>query len=186
METTINRFNRAIKESKRAPAKSLLGALKRDEGRRVRGDELNRFAQLWGPVTQVMHAWLIGQEAKDWLNFETLDTLARTGNAHLPGGDLTVHHLFARRVLAEHVENPDDANRPANYALLSRSTNSEFGDKLPDEVFRSLTPDQRKLAAVQLYGDGAGDRLKADRYLEFCEWRADRLAESMNDWLGID
>jgi len=49
-----------------------------------------------------------------------------------------------------------------------------------------LSPDQRKLAAVQFFGDAAGDRLKSDRYDEFLKWRADRLAESINDWLGTD
>ena len=83
-------------------------------------------------------------------------------------------------------ENADVANCPANYALLSRPTNSEFGDKPPDEVCATLTPAQRKLAAVQFFGEDAGDRLKPGRYEEFCEWRADRLAEAINDWLGMD
>ena len=149
-------------------------------------DELNRFAQPWGPATQVMHAWLVAQRAKDWLNGEPVDALARRGSPVLPGGDLTVHHLFPRRILADMSENADVANCPANYALLSRPTNSEFGDKPPDEVCATLTPEQRKLAAVQYFGEAAGDRLKPGRYEEFCEWRADRLAEAINDWLGMD
>jgi hypothetical protein len=186
VETTIDRFHRAIRESKKGAAKSLLEALKRDEARRVRADEVNRYAQPWGPATQVMHAWLVGQGAKDWLAGDSIDLLARGGSTSLPGGDLTVHHIFPRRVLADLLENPDDANCPANYALLSRTTNSELGDKRPDEVSAMLNPDQRKFAAVQFFGEAAGDRLKPDRYDEFCQWRADRLAEALNDWLGID
>lgn len=186
VETTINRFNRAIREAKNDPAAALVGALKRDESRRVRADELNKTAQLWGPCTQVMHAWLVYQGAKDWLSGDSVDGLAREGNPILPGGDLTVHHLFPRRIVAGLDDNPNYANRPANYALLSRSTNSEFGKKPPDEVFKSLTPNQRKLAALQFFGEGAGDRLSKDRYDEFCQWRADRLAESINEWLGMD
>ncbi len=186
VETTINRFHRSIRESKKGAAKALVEALKRDEARRVRVDEFDRYAQLWGPATQVIHAWLVGQDAKDWLNGESVDVLARGGSPSLPGGDLTVHHLFPRRVLKDFVDDPDDANCPANYALLSRSTNSEFGDKRPDEVLAMLTPNQRELAAVQFFGEAAGDRLKADRYDEFCQWRAGRLAESINDWLGMD
>ena len=186
VETTINRFHRAVRGSENGPARALLTALKRDEGRRIRAEELNRFAQPWGPATQVMHAWLVAQRAKDWLNGEPVDTLARSGSPVLPGGDLTVHHLFPRRLIADMYENADVANCPANYALLSRPTNSEFGDKPPDEVGATLTPDQRKLAAVQFFGEAAGDRLTPDRYDEFCEWRADRLAESLNDWLGMD
>ena len=186
VETTINRFHRAVRGSANGPARALLTALKKDEGRRIRADELNVFAQPWGPATQIMHAWLVAQRAKDWLNGEPVDALARGGSPVLPGGDLTVHHLFPRRILADMYANADVANCPANYALLSRPTNSEFGDKPPDEVCATLTPAQRKLAAVQFFGEAAGDRLKPDRYEEFCEWRADRLAEAINDWLGMD
>jgi hypothetical protein len=186
VETTINRFHRAIRESKKGVGKALVGALKRDEARRVRADEFNRFAQMWGPATQVMHAWLADQEAKDWLNGEPIDLLARSGSLSFPGGDLTVHHIFPREILASIDDNPNYANCPANYALLSRSTNSEFGSKSPDEVLASLTSEQRKFASVQFFGEAAGDRLKTGRYEEFCQWRADRLAESMNDWLGMD
>lgn len=186
VETTINRFHRAIRESKKGVGKALVGALKRDEARRVRADELNRFAQLWGPATQVLHAWLVNQEAKDWLNGEPINLLARSGSLSFPGGDLTVHHIFPRRILADINDNPNYANCPANYALLSRSTNSEFGHKPPNEVLASLTSEPRKFASVQFFGEAAGDRLKVDRYEEFCQWRADRLAESINDWLGID
>ncbi len=186
VETTINRFHRAIRESKKGVGKALVGALKRDEARRVRDDELNRFAQLWGPATQVMHAWLVDQEAKDWLNGEPIDLLARSGSLSFPGGDLTVHHMFPRRILADFNENPNYANCPANYALLSRSTNAEFAYNPPDEVLASLTSEQRKFASAQFFGEAAGDRLKTGRYEEFCQWRADRLAESINDWLGMD
>ncbi len=55
-----------------------------------------------------------------------------------------------------------------------------------DEVLGTLTSDQRKISSVQFFGEAAGDRLKAGRYEEFCEWRAARLAEAINDWLGID
>jgi hypothetical protein len=186
VETTINRFYKALRESKRSPARNLLEALKKDEARRVRAEELNTYVQPWGPATQVMYAWLKEREAKDWLSGDPLDVLARGGNPSLPGGDLTVHHIFARRVLAESGQDLDGANCPANYAILSRSTNCEFGDKPADEVFCTLTPDQRKLAAIQFFGDAAGDRLRPDRYEEFCEWRADRLAESINEWLGFE
>ena len=186
VETTINRFCRAIRETRGSAAKAILNALKKHESRRIHADELNRYAQMWGPATQVMHAWLVSQQAKDWLSGDSIDSLARGDSPNLPGGDLTVHHIFARKVLADSVEIPDYANCPANYALLSRTTNSEFTDKRPDEVLATLTPDQRKRAAVQFFGEAAGDHLAIERYEEFCEWRADRLAGAINEWLGIE
>ena len=97
-----------------------------------------------------------------------------------------MHHIFARKVLTDAGLPVEAANRPANFALLSRSTNAEFGAKTPDEVLRSLTPDQRTRAGIQFFGDAAGDRLRHERYEEFCEWRAARLTEALNDFLGID
>ena len=175
VETTINRFHRAIRDFKGQPAMALMSALKRDEKRRIRADEFTSPAQLWGPATQVVHAWAVNREAKDWLSGIPIDALARAGSLHFPGGDLTVHHIFARRMLADVYDNPNRANSPANYALLSRASNSEFGDKRPDEVLSMLTPHKRKLADVQFFGDAAGDKLQSNRYEEFCQWRADRL-----------
>jgi hypothetical protein len=186
VETTINRYYRAVRDSKGRPAEAPVKALRRSERGRLRAEEFTKYGQPWGPATQVMHAWLVDQEAKDWLSGDPVATLARSGDVSHPGGDLTVHHLFPQKVLAEFVESPDEANKPANYALLSRPTNSEFGDKRPDDVWAALTPDQRKLAASQFFGEAAGDRLKTDRYKESCQWRADRLVESINDWLGIE
>jgi hypothetical protein len=133
-----------------------------------------------------MHAWLVSQGATDW--WETgraIDTLAREGNALTPGGDLTVHHVFARRLLAEREEDSDNANRPANFALISRSTNARFGDNRPTEVLATLDPTQRKAARVQFFGSAAGDQLEIERYEEFCQWRADRLAEALNQFVGL-
>jgi hypothetical protein len=186
VETTINRFYRAVRKANRATARALLDALRRHESRRVRPEELFRFAQPWGPATQVMHSWLVGQQAKDWLSGDSVDGLARAGNPMQPGGDLTVHHLFARRLLADSLEDPEQANCPANYALLSRATNSEFIDKPPDEVLAMLGSEQRKRAAIQFFGEAAGDNLEVQRYEEFCMWRADRLANAINEWIGMD
>ena len=186
VETTLNRFLRAVKESKRAPATALVEALRKDEARRIRPDELTLNSPLWGAAVQVMHSWLVSKGAKDWLDEErTIDGLARTEGTKFPGGDLTIHHIFSRKLLSE-AGTPEAANRPANFAMLSRSTNAEFGDRSPDEILATLTPTQRKLARIQFFGEEAGDRLRRDRYEEFCEWRAARLAEALNQFLGID
>jgi hypothetical protein len=132
-----------------------------------------------------MYAWLVSRQAKDWRSEDSLEKLARGGDTSLPGGDLTVHHIFPRELLKEFVENPDDVNRAANYALLSRSTNAKFGKTPPDEVLRMLSPSERELAAVQFFGENAGDQLTPQRYDDFCQWRAERLTESMNNWLGL-
>ncbi|MBK9239393.1 MAG: hypothetical protein IPL75_03835 [Acidobacteria bacterium] len=138
METTINRFVRGLKESKRNPGAALVDALFKDEARRVRPDELLQPSPLWGSVVQVMHAWLVGRAAKDWLDEDrSIDSLARNEAAKFPGGDLTAHHIFARDVLAK-AQLPAEALTGRPTSLLSRSTNAEFGAKTPDEVLHQL------------------------------------------------
>jgi hypothetical protein len=109
-----------------------------------------------------------------------------TRSRHLLDSALTVHHLFPRKYLSKYRDRAEDANRRANYALLSRPTNSEFHDRPPDEVLSTLAPDERKRAAVQVFDTAAGDRLRGDQYEEFCEWRAQRIAKGLNEWLGLD
>ena len=187
VETTINRFLRGLKEGKHNVGRALVDGLKRDEAKRIRADDLMLPSQLWGPAVQVMHALFVHRQARDWLDAEqTVDALARAQADKYPAGQLTVHHIFPRKVLADLKIDSDKVNRSANFALLSRSTNSEFKDKRPEEVLAALTPDQRKRAAMQCFGEAAGDRLKVERFEEFCEWRAQRLAEEINEFIGLD
>jgi hypothetical protein len=184
VETTINRFLKCIKDKRRSVARGLVDGLQRSEGRRITSDDLMRPAQMWGPATQVMHAWLVSSDADDWIDTQrTVDSIAREGNK--PGGELTVHHTFPRRLLVDVLDDPDAINRPANFALISRSTNAELGDQPPSDVLAGLTVAQRKAAAKQFFGTAAGDLLDIDRYEEYCRWRAGRLAEALNSFIGL-
>jgi hypothetical protein len=185
VETTIDRFVRRIRDSSKHPSAALLDGLTRNEARRVDPDELADIAQLWGPATQVFYSWLVQRGARDWLNGESLDSLARSRNIGVPGGDLTVHHIFPRKLAAEYLANPNDANCLANFAIVSRETNSRFKETSPDDVLEFLNADQRQDASVQFFTSDAGDRLKSDRFQEFRLWRAKRLADAFNDELWI-
>jgi hypothetical protein len=179
----MNRFLRELKAAKRGE-QALLRGLTRSESRKIQPDELNRVASLWGAATQVLHAYLVAEGAKDWLFDEDLDRLARTDRSMQPSGELTVHHIFPRKVLAAVLDEPLDANRLANFALISRSSNSQLGDRLPDEVLATMDADQRRRAEVQFFGAVAGDKLNEGRFAEFCEWRSARLADALNQFLA--
>ena len=185
VETVINRFFRAVRDTKKHAAAALVKSLTKDEGRPIRKEELNVYAHMWGSATQVMLGYFVSLEAQDWHSGDKIDVLARNGVTSLPGGDLTIHHIFARKVLKELGVDSDDANCPANYAILSRSTNSVLNEDPADEVLATLSPEQRKRAAVQFYGEAAGDRLLPENYEEFCAWRSERLADGINEWLGF-
>jgi len=53
-------------------------------------------------------------------------------------------------------------------------------------MLAGMSPDERQRADLQFFGEAAGDRLKPENYENFCQWRAERLAEAMNEWLGVD
>ncbi len=188
VETTINRFLRAIRDFRGDPSKALLDALKRDERRKIHSDDLTtQYAIPWGPMTQVMLSWLVSQHATNWTTSDSLDSLVRTDPTGSVGGELTVHHIFPTKILTSDLgKDVAFGNIAANYALISRSANSEFGDRRPEEVLAALTPDQRRAAALQFFDEGAGDRLAIDRCDEFFEWRAEHLAKALNEYLGIE
>jgi hypothetical protein len=185
VETTIDRFVRRVRDSSKHPAAALLDALTRNEARRIDADELADIVQLWGPATQVFYSWLVQRSARDWLNGEDLDSLARADSIGLPGGDLTVHHIFPRKLAAEHLSSPSNANCLANFAIVSRETNSRFKETAPDDVLDTLGAEQRQDASVQFFSSEAGDRLNPEQFEEFRDWRSRRLADAFNGDMWI-
>ncbi len=186
VETTIGKHLRKIKEAKRA-VDGLMQSLTADQRRSLRYDELMREpTTLWGPFSQVMFAWLVSRNAKDWLTGQSLDKIARKHlGANHPEETLTIQHIFPRKFLADQGKQ-DEANYPTNFAIIERSPNSKFQDLPPTEVMELLdSHEKREYARVQFFSKDAGDLLEPDRYEDFLEWRAKRLAEAWNQWLGL-
>jgi len=181
VETTINRFVRSVRDSTAHPSTALVNALTKNEARQIKSEELTQYAQLWGPATQILHAWLVRRKARDWLNGETIDALARANDVGVPGGDLTVHHIFPRAAAARKFANPKDANCLANFAIISRESNAHIGDQDPEVALELLTPSQREYASVQFFSAEAGDRLKSENYEKFREWRTQKLGDAFNE-----
>ena len=163
-------------------AETLFKSLGKNDSRKIKPAELDVAAPLWGTATQVMFAWLVHSEAKDWQSGKKLIELAREGDLPSRTGQLSVHHIFPREVLSKKYE-PWRANWAANYAILSGSSNSAIKDTPPDEVLKHLDPTQRRHAGQQFFSESAGDRLQD--YEKFVPWRAEQLARSLNDWLGL-
>ena len=157
-----------------------MNSLSRNDARKIEPEELEKIAQAWGPATQVFYAWLARKTACDWLNEESLDSLARANKVGLVGATLTIHHIYPRKLAAENLSNPNDVNCLANFAIVSRETNSKFNDTPPNEVLETLSARQRGHASVQLFGQEAGDRLNRHHFDEFRAWRAKRLSEEFN------
>jgi hypothetical protein len=176
-----------LKDDNRA-VHSLLEALTANEKRPIKYDELMREpTTLWGPFSQVMFAWLVANDAKDWLTAQKLDKTARLPirTTH-PEETLSIQHIFPRKLLADQQYEQDVANYPSNFAIIERGSNASFQDLPPTAAMQILdTHERRECARVQFFSTEAGDRLESDRYPDFLEWRAKRLAEAWNHWLGL-
>ena len=187
VETTINRHLRNIKQRKR-PLHGLMEALTVNQRRRLTYDELMREpTTLWGPFSQVMFSWLVAHNAKDWMTGQTLEKMARLpiGTNH-PEETLTIQHIFPRKLLSNQGYDQAVANYPSNFAIIGRGQNSSFHDLPPREAIQLLdSHEKRERARAQFFSNDAGDLLDSDRYQDFLEWRAKRLAEAWNSWLGL-
>jgi hypothetical protein len=76
-------------------------------------------------------------------------------------------------------------NTAANYAILSQADNSELADTDPFDVWRSLKQNQKECASQQLCFVAADNYLRAAAYDEYMEFRAGKMAEQLNDFLGL-
>ncbi len=188
VETTINKHLSKIKKDDRRAIHSLLETLTANQARPIKYDELMlQPTTLWGPFSQVMFAWLVAQNAKDWMTDQPLDKIARLaiGTPH-PEETLTIQHIFPRKLLADQEYEQDWANYPSNFAIIGRIPNASLQDLAPVEAMQCLdSHEKRERARVQFFSTDAGDLLSSDRYEDFLEWRAKRLAEAWNRWLGL-
>lgn len=135
VETTINNHLRSVKASKK-PAQGLFGALPANQSRPIKADELMREpTTLWEPFSQVMFAWLAAEGAKDWITGQPLAKIARLGHpSQRPEETLTIQHIFPRKLLADRQYAGDEANYPANFAIIGRSPNASLQDLPPTEA----------------------------------------------------
>jgi len=186
VETTIDKFLRKFKDINNRPGALLLSALKKDQRRQIDADEeIDVSSPVWGPVTQIMLAWLVNINGKDWASGEKIISLVNGGDKGSRTGRITVHHIFPRKFLANLDYATDYINCPANYALLSGETNSKFKDSPPDEVLKQLDAKGRKSGRMQFFQSDAANLLKEDQYEVFCSWRAKQLAKALNEWLQL-
>ncbi|MCS7315979.1 MAG: DUF262 domain-containing protein, partial [Bryobacterales bacterium] len=132
VDTTMGRFLKSVQRHPANPARGLIEGLKQYEAATTQPRDWRRASQPWSGGTQVLYAWLASRGAEDWITGKPLRQLV--AGAGSPIGVLTVHHIFPRRVVAELMGDPNLANHPANYALVSRETSTRLRDKSPKEA----------------------------------------------------
>ena len=79
----------------------------------------------------------------------------------------------------------EQLNSVANYAILSQPDNAELGEQAPFDVWRTLKPNQRECASLQLCFLGLDNLLQYEAYDEFVSHRSEKLSEKLNEFLGL-
>jgi hypothetical protein len=131
---------------------------------------------------QTYLAFLCATGAKSWPSGRLLSHVL---HEKLQTDPLAVHHIFPKEFMQHHDIPIDRLNTAANYAILSQADNAELGDLDPFDVWRSLKANQRECASQQLFFVGREDLLKWEAFEEFVEFRAEKMAEKLNAFLGF-
>ncbi|WP_316193893.1 DUF262 domain-containing protein [Bradyrhizobium sp. SZCCHNRI1029] len=184
-ETTVNGFVNAIAKANGDQAKSCRMLFERIPNNRlfkIRKEDVRSAAGLYSPLMQVYLAFLCANDAKSWPSGRLLRHVLYE---NLQADPLAVHHIFPKQYMQQLDVPVDRLNTAANYAILSQADNAELGDRDPFDVWRSLKQNQRECASQQLFFVGREDLLRKEAFEEFIDYRAEKMAEKLNSYLGL-
>jgi len=184
--TAINTYVNAVRNARGDFARRCRALFERIPANRlykVRKDDVRNAAGLYSPfLMQTYLAFLYANDAKSWPSGRLLKHVL---HENLPVDPLAVHHIFPKKFMQELDFPLDRLNSAANYAVLSQADNAELGDRDPFDVWRTLRQNQRECASQQLCFIGKDDLLKHEAYDEFIDFRAGKMAEQLNEFLGL-
>jgi hypothetical protein len=184
-ETTINTFVNAVRDVKgdrSRLARTLFERIPKNRLFRIRKDDVRTTTGMYSPLMQIYLAYLYSVDAKSWLSCRSLRDIIHEG---LPGDPLAVHHIFPKQFMAG-IDIPlERANIVPNYAVLSQPDNASIGDVQPLDMWKSLKQNQKECASAQLFFEASDNLLKPGAYEEFIDFRADKIAQHLNEFLGL-
>jgi len=182
-ETTVDSYVRAVRGARgdrTRRARALFEKIPRNRLYRIRMDDVRATSGMYSSLMQIYLAYLYAKGARSWPSGRSIkDILHET----LTNDPLAVHHLFPKKFMQDRDYPVELLNTVANYAILSQADNTELADQDPFDVWRSLKPNQKEWASLQLCFTAREDLLKA--YEEFIEFRAGKLAEQLNEFVSL-
>lgn len=184
-ETAINSYVNAVRNTRGDFSKRCHALLKRIPANRlykIRKDDLRNAPGMYAPIMQTYLAYLYSKDAKSWPSGRLLRHVLHEG---LPVDPLAVHHIFPKKFMQDLDFPIDRLNSAANYAILSQADNAELGDRDPFDVWQTLKANQRECASLQLCFISRDELLKSEAYDEFIDFRAAKMADQLNDFLGL-
>lgn len=185
VETTINAFiNPLREETPRSKSRAWLMVKKIPKNRlyKIKPEDIKSTSGMYSPLMQVYLAYLIQQDARSWPSGRPIREIA----SHDVTGDLlAVHHIFPKKFMHQFDIAPEKLNTVANYAILSQADNAELSDRDPSAAHKDLSPDLREAASEQLFFRVSDGLLSYKAYDEFIDFRARKMAELLNEFLGL-
>jgi hypothetical protein len=184
-ETRVNAFVNAVRDVEGDTlrfASALFDRIPQNRLFAIRSDDVRNTTGLYSPLMQVYFAYLYAEVARSWPSGRPLKDVLKDGLAADP---LAVHHIFPKKYMQDRDFPVDRLNTVANYAILSQADNSELADQDPQDAWRSLKSNQREYASVQLCFVANDNYLRPEAYDEFLAFRAEKLAEQLNKFIGL-
>jgi hypothetical protein len=185
-ETAVNMFVNAVRDTKgdrERLARALFERIPKNRLFRIRKEDLRVTTGMYSPLMQIYLAYLYSIDAKSWPSCRSIRDVIHEG---LPGDPLAVHHIFPKKFMTGMDLPLERANLIPNYAILSQPDNATLGDVQPLDMWKSLKQNQKECASAQFFFEASDNLLKPAAYDEFIEFRADKLAQRLNQFLGFD
>jgi hypothetical protein len=182
-ETVVNSYVNSVRTAganRTRLARALFDRIPKNRLYKIRKDDVRTTSGLYSSLMQIYLAYLCSKSASSWPSGRSLKEVLHEG---LNNDPLAVHHIFPKKFMQDLDFPFEKLNSVANYAILSQSDNAELADRDPFDVWRSLKQNQREWASVQMCFTAREDLLKA--YEEFVEFRAEKLAEQLNEFAGL-
>jgi hypothetical protein len=184
-ETAVNSYVNAVRNTNgdiSHRARALFDRIPKNRLFKIRKEDVSNTSGMYAPLMQVYLAYLFHEDAKSWPSARSLRDILRE---HLAGDPLAVHHIFPKKFMQDRDFPVERLNTIANYAVLSQPDNAELGDRDPFDVWRGMKSNQRDCAGRQLCFVASENLLRRDAYDEFVEFRSGKLAEQLNDFIGL-
>ena len=184
-ETAVNSYVNAVRDTNgdiSRRARALFNRIPRNRLFKIRKEDITNTFGLYAPLMQVYLAYLYQTDAKSWPSSRSLRDVL---HQHLAGDPLAVHHIFPKKFMQDRDFPIERLNTMANFAILSQADNAELGDRDPFDVWRGMKSNQRECAGKQLCFVASERMLRRDAYDEFIEFRAAKVAEQLNDFIGL-
>lgn len=184
-ETTVNGYVNAVRDTRGDRVKrlrALLDKIPKNRRYRIRKDDVAAASGLYSPLMQTYYAHLFAIDAKSWPSGRALRDIVREA---LAGDPLAVHHIFPKKYMADLDTPMERLNTAANYAILSQADNASLSDQGPFDSWRNLRQNQRDCASVQLCFTASDNLLRPEAYSEFIAYRSEKVADQLNEFLGL-